>query len=102
MTGGIYSRTCYTKLNFDFPYVGFLSLRRDPYVLNKSLPYNTTMKIILKYIKLLTHQKIKPAKIMRHLQDVFPFFNNTIVVKVQCETLLKMYNMTFRFQTYHK
>ena len=31
MTGGISSRTCYTKLNFDFPYVRFLSLRRDPY-----------------------------------------------------------------------
>ena len=32
MTGGISSRTCYTKLNFDFPYVRFLSLHRDPYV----------------------------------------------------------------------
>ena len=25
------SRTCYTKLNFDCPYVRFLSLRRDTY-----------------------------------------------------------------------
>ena len=32
MTGGISSRRCYTKLNFDFPYVRFLSLRRDPYM----------------------------------------------------------------------
>ena len=31
MTGGISPRTCDTKLNFDFPYVRFLSLRRDPY-----------------------------------------------------------------------
>ena len=31
MTGGISSRAWYTKLNFDFPYVRFLSLRRDPY-----------------------------------------------------------------------
>ena len=32
MTGGTSSRTCYTKANFDFPYVRFLSLRRDRYV----------------------------------------------------------------------
>ena len=31
MTGGISSRRCYTKLNFDFPYVRFLSLRRNTY-----------------------------------------------------------------------
>ena len=31
MTDGISSKTCYTKLNFDFSYVRFLSLRRDPY-----------------------------------------------------------------------
>ena len=34
MTGGISSRTCYTKLNFDFSYVRFLSLRRDPYYIS--------------------------------------------------------------------
>ena len=28
MTGGMSSRTCYTNLNFDFPYVRSLSLRR--------------------------------------------------------------------------
>ena len=32
MTGGTPPRTCYTKLNFDFPYVRFLSLRRDTYM----------------------------------------------------------------------
>ena len=32
MTGKISSRTCYTKLNFDFSYVRFFSLRRDPYM----------------------------------------------------------------------
>ena len=31
MTDGMSSRTCYTKLNFDFPYVTSLSLRRDTY-----------------------------------------------------------------------
>ena len=31
MTGGISSRTCYAKLNFDFLYVKSLSLRRDTY-----------------------------------------------------------------------
>ena len=31
MTGRISPRTCYTKLNFDFSYVRFLSLRRDTY-----------------------------------------------------------------------
>ena len=35
MTGRISSRTCYTKLNFDFPYVRFPSLRRDTYVVFK-------------------------------------------------------------------
>ena len=32
MSGGISSRTYYTKLNFYFSYVRFLSLRRDPYI----------------------------------------------------------------------
>ena len=32
MTGGIFSRTCYTKLNFDFPYVRSPLLRRDTYM----------------------------------------------------------------------
>ena len=32
MTCRISHRTCYTKLNFDFPYVRFLSLRRDTFV----------------------------------------------------------------------
>ena len=32
MTGGMASRACYTKLNFDFTYVRSLSLRRDTYV----------------------------------------------------------------------
>ena len=32
MTGGMSSRTCYTKLNFDYPYVRSLSLRRAPYM----------------------------------------------------------------------
>ena len=31
MSGGMSFRTCYTKLNFDFPYVRFLSLRRDTF-----------------------------------------------------------------------
>ena len=31
MTGEMSSRTCYTKLNFDIPYVTPLSLRRDTY-----------------------------------------------------------------------
>ena len=31
-TGGIFSETCYTIPNFDFPYVRFLSLRRDTYL----------------------------------------------------------------------
>ena len=30
MTGGMSSRTCYTKLNLDFSYVRSLSLRFDP------------------------------------------------------------------------
>ena len=29
MTGGMSSRTCYVKLNIDFPYVRSRSLRRD-------------------------------------------------------------------------
>ena len=33
MTGGMSFRTCYTKLNFEFPYVRSLLLRRDTYVL---------------------------------------------------------------------
>ena len=33
MTGRISPRTCYTKLNFDFSYVRFLSLRRDTYLI---------------------------------------------------------------------
>ena len=33
MTDGLSSRACYTKLNFDFPYVRFLSLRRNTYTL---------------------------------------------------------------------
>ena len=33
MTGGMSSRTCYTRLNFDFPYVRSLSLRRDTFIL---------------------------------------------------------------------
>ena len=32
MTGGMFSRTYYTKLNFDFPYVRSLSLRRAPFI----------------------------------------------------------------------
>ena len=32
MTGGMSSKTCYTKLNVDFRYVRSLSLRRDTYV----------------------------------------------------------------------
>ena len=34
MTGGMSSRTCYPKLNFDFPYVRSLSLRRAAYIHN--------------------------------------------------------------------
>ena len=32
MTSGISPRTSYTKLNFDFPYIRSLSLRRDSYL----------------------------------------------------------------------
>ena len=32
MTGGMSSKTCYTKLNFDFHYVMSLSLRHAPYI----------------------------------------------------------------------
>ena len=32
LAGKMPSRTCYTKLNFGFPYVRSLSLRRDTYV----------------------------------------------------------------------
>ena len=32
MTGGMSSRSCYTKLNFDYPYTGSLSLILDPYI----------------------------------------------------------------------
>ena len=33
MTDGISSRTCHTKLNFNFPYVRFFLLRRNTYAL---------------------------------------------------------------------
>ena len=54
MTGGISSRTCYTKLTFDFPYVRFLSLRRDPYTcilylftdLTSDFHQNFTMQVL--------------------------------------------------------
>ena len=42
MTGGMSSRTCYTKLNFDFPYVRSLSLRRDPYIITSMTVYFTS------------------------------------------------------------
>ena len=40
MTGGMSTRICYTKLNFDFPYVRSLSLRRDTY-----MPYSWIAQI---------------------------------------------------------
>ena len=44
MTGRMSSRTCYTKLNFDFPYRRSLSLRRDTYFLLFSLISNISTK----------------------------------------------------------
>ena len=49
MTDGISSRTCYTKLNFDFPYVRFLSLRRDPYLKNFNVTINPKGMVVLPY-----------------------------------------------------
>ena len=43
MTGGMSTRTCYTKLNFDFPYVRSLSLRRDTN--NEPILHNSDLDI---------------------------------------------------------
>ena len=42
MTGGMSTITCYTKFNFDFPYVRLLSLRCAPYM----LLYLTTVHVM--------------------------------------------------------
>ena len=34
------SRSCFTKLNFDFPYVRSISLRLDPYIYTMNYIYN--------------------------------------------------------------
>ena len=46
MSSGMSSRTCYTKLNFDFPYVRSLSLRLVPYVNT----LHSNMKINMRFI----------------------------------------------------
>ena len=47
MTGGMSSRTCYTKLNFDFPDVRSLSLRRDPYIIASMTVYFTSTQDVI-------------------------------------------------------
>ena len=42
MTGRMSSRRCDTKLNFDFPYVRSVSLRRAPYAFYY---YNSTLTL---------------------------------------------------------
>ena len=50
MTGRMSSRTCYTKPDFDFPYVRFpLSLRRDSNAKRKTNTWRTD-EVIYSYI----------------------------------------------------
>ena len=47
MIGGISSKTCYTKLNIDFPYIRSHSLRRDTYIDDVNLSKDTSRTHLL-------------------------------------------------------
>ena len=74
MTGEMSSRTCYTKLNFDFPYVRSLSLRRDTYERSAhSLSYS----------------------VLRYSLIIWNYLTSLIVnyLKCLCDTILSDYEM---------